>query len=159
MSARREPLFEKPTGTPAAPAGASAPLGGGQVGDIDADVAAEIDAIGIDHDALLNSMVFLTRHHGKERSPDSLMDGMPIDGLLGPDQAVRVMRAAGYNSGLMQRRISEIHALLLPAILLLKNGDACVLVKRFDSPPGVSPMCEVVMPGPEFHVCRATESE
>jgi ATP-binding cassette subfamily C protein LapB len=119
----------------------------------------ELDAIGVDHDALLHSMVFLTRHHGNERSPQSLMDGMPIDGLLGPDQAVRVMRAAGYSSGLMKRSIGEIHSLLLPAILLLKNGDACVLVKRFDAARGVSPMCEVVMPGQEFHVCRATESE
>jgi len=120
---------------------------------------AQLDAVGIDHDALLHSMVFLTRHHGKERSADSLLDGMPVDGLLGPDQAVRVMRAAGYNAGLMQRSIRDVHALLLPAILLLKNGDACVLVKRFDAAPGTSPLCEVVMPGPEFHSCRATEDE
>jgi ATP-binding cassette subfamily C protein LapB len=123
------------------------------------DAIPELDAIGVDHDALLHSMAYLTRHHGNERSPNSLLDGMPIDGLLNPDQAVRVMRAAGYNAGLMQRDIGHIHALLLPAILLLKNGDACVLVKRFDAAPGVSPMCELVMPGPEYHVCRATESE
>ena len=159
MSARQEPVFEMPPGTPAAPGDASVLMGGGLPGDIDAEVAAEIDAIGIDHDALLYSMVFLTRHHGKERSSDSLLDGMPIDGLLGPDQAVRVMRAAGYNAGLMQRSISEVPALLLPAILLLNNGDACVLVRRLDSAPGASPTCEIVMPGPEFHVCRATEAE
>jgi ATP-binding cassette, subfamily C, bacterial LapB len=123
------------------------------------DAIPELDAIGVDHDALLHSMVYLTRHHGNERSANSLLDGMPVDGLLNPDQAVRVMRAAGYNAGLMQRDIGHIHALLLPAILLLKNGDACVLVKRLEAAPGVSPMCELVMPGPEFHVCRATESE
>ena len=159
MSARQEPVFEMPPGTPRVSGEASVPPGAGPSGDIDADVAAEIDAIGIDHDALLHSMVFLTRHHGKERSGDSLLDGMPIDGLLGPDQAVRVMRAAGYNAGLMQRSISEVHALLLPAILLLNNGDACVLVRRLDAAPGVSPTCEIVMPGPEFHVCRASEAE
>jgi ATP-binding cassette subfamily C protein LapB len=123
------------------------------------DAIPELDAIGVDHDALLHSMVYLTRYHGNERSATSLLDGMPIDGLLNPDQAVRVMRAAGYNAGLMQRDIGHIHALLLPAILLLKNGDACVLVKRFEAAPGASPMCELVMPGPEFHVCRASESE
>ena len=123
------------------------------------DAIPELDAIGVDHDALLHSMVYLTKHHGKQRSPESMMDGMPIDGLLNPDQAVRVMRAAGYNAGLMQRDILDIHALLLPAILLLKNGDACVLVRRLDTPRGQSPMCEIVMPGPEFHTCRATESE
>src|SRR6201996_9658820 len=123
------------------------------------DAIPELDAIGVDHDALLHSMVYLTRHHGKERSPDSLLDGMPIDGLLNPDQAVRVMRAAGYNAGLMQRDIGDIHALLLPAILLLKNGDACVLVRRLDTPRGQSPQCEIVMPGQEFHTCQATEAE
>jgi ATP-binding cassette, subfamily C, bacterial LapB len=123
------------------------------------DAIPELDAIGVDHDALLYSMVYLTRYHGNERSSNSLLDGMPIDGLLNPDEAVRVMRAAGYNAGLMQRGIRDIHALLLPAILLLKNGDACVLVKRLATAPGVSPMCEVVMPGSEFHVCRASESE
>ena len=104
-------------------------------------------------------MVYLTRHHGNERSAHSLLDGMPIDGLLNPDQAVRVMRAAGYNAGLMQRDIGDIHALLLPAILLLKNGDACVLVRRLDTPRGQSPLCEIVMPGQEFHICKATEAE
>ena len=123
------------------------------------DAIPELDAIGVDHDALLHSMVYLTRHHGNERSPDSMLDGMPIDGLLNPDQAVRVMRAAGYNAGLMQRDIGDIHALLLPAILLLKNGDACVLARRLDTPRGQSPICEIVMPGPEFHTCKATEAE
>ena len=123
------------------------------------DAIPELDAIGVDHDALLHSMVYLTKHHGKQRSPESMLDGMPIDGLLNPDQAVRVMRAAGYNAGLMQRDILGIHALLLPAILLLKNGDACVLVRRLDTPRGQSPMCEIVMPGPEFHTCRASEAE
>ena len=123
------------------------------------DAIPELDAVGVDHDALLHSMVFLTKHHGNERSAQSLMDGMPVEGLLNPDQAVRVMRAAGYNAGLMQRDIGEIHALLLPAILLLKNGDACVLVRRLDADPGASPMCEIVMPGQEFHTCRATQSE
>jgi ATP-binding cassette subfamily C protein LapB len=160
MSSRQDPFLDmSPGAEPGAPEGQRAGIGAGQAGDVEPELAAQLDAVGIDHDALLQAMVFLTRHHGKERSADSLLDGMPIAGLLGPDQAVRVMRAAGYNAGLMQRDIRDVHALLLPAILLLKNGDACVLVKRLDSPPGGSPVCEVVMPGPEFHVCHASEDE
>ncbi|MDP9123717.1 MAG: ABC transporter transmembrane domain-containing protein, partial [Pseudomonadota bacterium] len=161
MSSRQDPFLEFETGSESRDSGDGMPAGvrpsledEGAV-----DAIPELDAIGVDHDALLHSMAYLTRYHGNERSPNSLLDGMPIDGLLNPDQAVRVMRAAGYNAGLMQRAIRDIHALLLPAVLLLKNGDACVLVKRFDAAPGVSPMCEVVMPGSEFHVCRACESE
>ncbi len=158
MTSRQDPFLDFEAG--AAPGGsARAPSADRQASEFDAEVAAELDAIGIDHDALLHSLVFLTRHHGRERSADSLLDGMPVEGLIDPDQAVRVMRAAGYNAGLMQRGIGEIHALLLPAILLLKNGDACVLVRRLPTAAGASPMCEVVMPGQEFHVCRATEEE
>jgi len=161
MSSRQDPFLEFESGPPSRDGGDGGPAGARpslqEEGAVDA--IPELDAIGVDHDALLHSMVYLTRHHGKERSPDSMLDGMPIDGLLNPDQAVRVMRAAGYNAGLMQRDIGDIHALLLPAILLLKNGDACVLVRRLDTPRGQSPTCEIVMPGPEFHSCKATEAE
>ncbi len=161
MSSRQEPFLEFETDAPSRASGDEASAGVRptiqEEGAVDA--IPELDAIGVDHDALLHSMVYLTRHHGNERSPDSMLDGMPVDGLLNPDQAVRVMRAAGYNAGLMQRDIGHIHALLLPAILLLKNGDACVLVRRLDTPRGQSPICEIVMPGPEFHACRASEAE
>ncbi len=161
MSSRQDPFLEFESGPTSRASGDGTRAGARPTiqdeGAVDA--IPELDAIGVDHDALLHSMVYLTRHHGKERSADSMLDGMPIDGLLNPDQAVRVMRAAGYNAGLMQRDIGDIHALLLPAILLLKNGDACVLVRRLETPRGQSPICEIVMPGPEFHTCRATEAE
>jgi ATP-binding cassette, subfamily C, bacterial LapB len=160
MSDRQDPFLDFQSGS------SSREGGGGPAGvpptlqdEGAVDAIPELDAIGVDHDALLHSMVYLTRHHGNQRSADSLLDGMPIDGLLNPDQAVRVMRAAGYNAGLMQRDIGGIHALLLPAILLLRNGDACVLARRLDTPRGQSPVCEIVMPGQEFHTCKATEAE
>lgn len=161
MSSRQDPFLDFEPGASPREDGGGAPAGARPNLEAEGAVDAipELDAVGVDHDALLHSMVYLTRHHGKERSADSLLDGMPIDGLLNPDQAVRVMRAAGYNAGLMQRDIGDIHALLLPAILLLANGDACVLVRRLDTPKGQSPVCEIVMPGQEFHTCKASEAE
>ncbi len=162
MSSRQDPFLDFESGPNQSRAGGDDGPAGARP-DLQAegavDAIPELDAVGVDHDALLHSMVYLTRHHGEERSATSLLDGMPIDGLLNPDQAVRVMRAAGYNAGLIQRDIGGIHALLLPAILLLANGDACVLVRRLDTPRGQSPVCEVVMPGQEFHVCKASEAE
>lgn len=160
MSSRQDPFLDFQSGSER-PEGGEGPAGARPNLEAEGAVDAipELDAIGVDHDALLHSMVYLTKHHGKQRSADSLLDGMPVDGLLNPDQAVRVMRAAGYNAGLMQRDIGGIHALLLPAILLLANGDACVLVRRLDTPRGQSPVCEIVMPGQEFHLCKATEAE
>jgi ATP-binding cassette subfamily C protein LapB len=138
MSARQEPFLD-----PAAQAAA----------------AAELPAGGYGHDALLQALVWLGKHHGRERSAQSLLTGIHLSGALGPDQAVRVMREAGFNAGLIQRKIGDIHALLLPAVLLLKNGDACIVVARKPAKKGAVPDYDVVMPGPESHSCNATEAE
>lgn len=120
---------------------------------------AEVEGSGAD-DALLQSLVWLTRHHGRPRSAASLLSGLPMSGALGPDQAVRVMRDAGFNAGLIQRKIGDIHGLLLPAVLLLKNGDACIVLRRLAAAAkGEGTQYDVVMPGPEFHTCKATEAE
>ena len=98
-------------------------------------------------DALLHSVVWLTRHHGRERSAQSLLADLPLSGAMGPGQAIRVMREAGFNAGLIQRRIGEIHSLLLPAVLPLKNGGACILVRRLEAVQGSAPdRYEVVDP-------------
>ena len=109
-------------------------------------------------DALAQAIVWLCRHHGRERSAESLLASTPVEGALGPDQAVRIMRDAGFNAGLIQKRISDIHALLMPAVLLLKNGDCAILVARHAAQKGADTY-DVVMPGPESHACQATEAE
>lgn len=110
----------------------------------------------LDNDALAHALSWLTRHHGRERSPESLMAGMPVAQRLGPDQAVRALREAGYSAGLVARRVAEMHTLLLPAVLLLKEGDACVVVSRHADAPQ---RYDIVMPGREHHACVATEAE
>jgi ATP-binding cassette subfamily C protein LapB len=113
-------------------------------------------------DPLLQALAWLTRHHGKPRSPESLRAGAPVEGVLAPDGAIRVMREAGYNAGLLRKGIDDIHALLLPAVLLLNGGDACVLVRRLDDPVAVAAgACryEVVFPGPEAAAVPATTAE
>lgn len=141
MSDRQEPFLQD--GEPPV-AGTAVPEGSGPPTDERSD------------DPLLQALVFLTRHHGRERSAASLVAGVPLTGALGPDQAVRVLREAGFSAGLIQRRLGEIHTLLLPAVLLLKNGDACVVVRR-DADRADS--YDIVMPGAEFHACQATEGE
>jgi ATP-binding cassette subfamily C protein LapB len=133
MSARQEPFLD-----PAAVAAATGDAG--------------------TSDALLQALVWIGKHHGRERSAQSLLTGTAVDGAIGPDQAVKVLRDAGYNAGLIQRRIGDIHPLLLPAILLLKNGDACIVVARKGGQKE-EPKYDVVMPGPESHSCVATEAE
>jgi len=111
-------------------------------------------------DPLLQALSWLTRHHGAARSPESLRAGAPVEGVLAPDQGLRVMRDAGYNAGLLRKSIEDINPLLLPAVLLLKGGDACVLVKRLDDGDGKGPgRFEVIFPGPEAAAVTATTPE
>ncbi len=110
----------------------------------------------LDNDALAHALSWLTRFHGRERTPESLLAGMPITGRLGPDQAQRALREAGFSAGLVQKRVADLHHLLLPAVLLLKEGDACIVVARH---PGDGRRYDIVMPGREHHACTAAEDE
>jgi len=110
----------------------------------------------LDNDALAHAISWLTRHHGKERTPESLLAGMPLAGRLGPDQALQALHQAGYSAGLVQRPLASLHALLLPAVLLLKEGDACIVVARH---AGDARRYDIVMPGRQHHACTASEDE
>ena len=112
----------------------------------------------LDHDALAHALSWLTRHHGAERTPESLLSTLPSSasqaGRLGPDEALRALREAGYSAGLLQRRVAELHELLLPAVLLLRDADCCIVVAR--RPDG---RYDIVMPGRQHSACIASESE
>ena len=110
-------------------------------------------------DALLDALVWLTRHHGSERTAASLVAELPVAGALQPHDALRVMREAGYNAGLVTRRIGDLHKLLLPAVLLLRGRDTCILVRRLDEPGLGTNRYEVVLPGAEGHAVEADEAE
>lgn len=117
---------------------------------------------GLDLDPLAQALVWLTRHHGHARSIASLLEGQQVSGQLGPDQAVRALREAGWNAALVQRPIAEFSDLLLPVVLLLKTGDAVILQARRAQPAG-PPVCTVLMPGDDgsgdTQAFTATEAE
>jgi len=110
----------------------------------------------LDNDALAHAISWLSGHHGRERTPESMLAGQPLQGRLGPDQALRALREAGYSAGLVQRRVADLHHLLLPAVLLLKEGDACIVVARHARDPR---RYDIVMPGRQHHACTASETE
>jgi len=112
-------------------------------------------------DPLLDALVWLCRHHGVDRSEHSLLNGLALDGPLKPDQAVQVLRQAGFSASLVRRPPSKILSLLMPVVLILRNGDACIVLRRISSRSkrGQGERYEVVMPGAEQEVCTATEDE
>jgi ATP-binding cassette subfamily C protein LapB len=110
-------------------------------------------------DPLLQAVLWLCRKHGLERSAQSLLASLSLDGLMGPTQAVRLLREAGFNAALVQRQPSRILSLLMPVVLLLKNGDAAIVTKRLPTKRGRVAEYELVLPGPDGLVCTTTEEE
>ena len=115
-------------------------------------------AVGPDEDALLQSLLWLTRHHGRPRSAASLLAGTPISGPLQADQALRVMQLAGYQARWVQRPLDGISGLLMPVVALLRDGDACLITRRVEDPQGQT-CYELVLPAARGATCVVSDQE
>lgn len=79
-------------------------------------------------DPLLNSLIYVSRYYGLANSPDALINGLPLaDGKLTPFLLPRSAERAGLVAKENRAELDQISSLVLPAILLLKGGDSCVL--------------------------------
>ncbi|BDU39108.1 putative ATPase, type I secretion system (ABC TRANSPORTER, TOXIN SECRETION (HEMOLYSIN B)) [Vibrio nigripulchritudo SFn27] len=80
-------------------------------------------------DPLLNSLVYISRYYGMSNSPEALVSGLPLaDGKLTPFLFPRSAERAGLVARENRTEFEAIPELVLPAVLLLRGGDACVLV-------------------------------
>lgn len=82
-------------------------------------------------DPLARCLAHVVRHHGSPSSPDALISGLPIPETgLTPELFVRAAERAGFSARVVRLGVKELSALDLPAVLLLRDRDACVLVAR-----------------------------
>ncbi|USD67474.1 type I secretion system permease/ATPase [Vibrio sp. SCSIO 43136] len=80
-------------------------------------------------DPLLNALVYVSRYYGLSNSPEALINGLPLaDGKLTPFLFPRSAERAGLVARENRASFEAIPELVLPAVLMLKGGDACVLV-------------------------------
>jgi len=81
-------------------------------------------------DALLNSLLILVRAFGGTQTRDAIVAGLPLkDGKLTPSLFERAARRAGMSSNIVATSLDSINPALLPAVLLLNNGSACVVTQ------------------------------
>ncbi len=95
-------------------------------------------------DPLALALVWLTRHHGRERSVDALCAALPASARVDASLALRMLGEAGLHATLVERPLAEVHELLLPAVLLLDDGGAWIATARREGEP---PRYDIVMPG------------
>ena len=82
-------------------------------------------------DPLSDALIFLAAHHGRALSRDALVAGLPIlDGRLSVSLFDRAARRAGLEAEPVKRSLGEIPALVLPAVLVMRDGSTRVLLER-----------------------------
>ena len=82
------------------------------------------------YDALLDSLLLIAKLHGRSVSRTGLKTGLPlVHDRLTVDLFPRAAGRVGLSSRLLKRPLSQMTNLELPAILLLKDYKACVLVQ------------------------------
>src|ERR1700692_1157768 len=81
-------------------------------------------------DPLSDALIFLAAHHGRALSRDALIAGLPIlDGRLSVSLFDRAARRAGLEAPPVKRAIGAIPALVLPAVLVMRDGSTRILVE------------------------------
>ncbi|MDR1310452.1 MAG: type I secretion system permease/ATPase, partial [Burkholderiaceae bacterium] len=81
----------------------------------------------ISDDPLARCLAILTKIFDNPFSTQTLTAGLPLeDGRLTPALFGRAAARAGLTSRVIKRELSRIASQILPAVLLLKNGSACV---------------------------------
>lgn len=82
-------------------------------------------------DPLANCLVLLTRLFNRPQSAQTLTAGLPlVESKLTPELFVRAAERAGLSARIVKRPLKKILELALPAVLLLKDGHACVVTKK-----------------------------
>jgi ATP-binding cassette subfamily C protein LapB len=79
-------------------------------------------------DPLLGCLLALTKFEHRPRTADALTAGLPlVDNRLTPDLFIRAARRAGLSARIVKRPLDKMSNLVLPATLLLHDGQACIL--------------------------------
>ncbi len=97
-------------------------------------------------DPLALALPWLVRHLGVAAAVEAVVGPVDGDAAAGSQAILPALRRLGFDAGMVQRPIDGFDAAELPAVLLLRQGDACVLTRRHVGADGEA-LCTVVMPG------------
>jgi len=79
---------------------------------------------------LLECLLILARAHGVKTTAETLLAGLPLQhSQLTPSSFSRAAKRAGFTSKIVSRDLLHLNDAIFPAILLLENNSACVLLE------------------------------
>lgn len=79
--------------------------------------------------SLLECLLIVARIHGRPINSTSATAGLPLEkGFLTPSMFDRAAKRAGLASNIVRNPLQQLKPALFPAILLLQNEEACVLL-------------------------------
>lgn len=81
-------------------------------------------------DALLECLRLICRYYEKPVTAQALRAGLPVGRRFSVELAIRAMQHAGYSAGVAERAPAELFSYLFPAVMLLNDESACVLLNR-----------------------------
>ncbi|HEY9097964.1 MAG TPA: type I secretion system permease/ATPase [Thiobacillus sp.] len=80
-------------------------------------------------DTLLECLLVLVRAHGGTLSAQAAIDGLPlVNNRLTPSLFQRAAKRAGFSSKVIQKPLDKLNPALFPAVLLLNDEEACILL-------------------------------
>ena len=80
-------------------------------------------------DTLLECLLVVVRAHGGALSHQAAIDGLPlVNNRLTPSLFQRAAKRAGFSSKVIQKPLDDLNPALFPAVLLLNNEEACILL-------------------------------
>lgn len=75
-------------------------------------------------------LLFIAKLLGRSATRDFLLSGLPLQGgILTPSVFPRAAKRAGLVARVVRTPLNRLNTLLLPAVLLLEGGNACVLTQ------------------------------
>ncbi|WP_050977041.1 type I secretion system permease/ATPase [Cellvibrio sp. BR] len=94
------------------------------------DVQLPPDTASVPAGPLVDCLLLVARAHHISCTRESLLAGLPLDKSgLTPSLFARAAKRAGLTSKLVARSLPELNSALFPAILLLNNNQACLLLE------------------------------
>jgi ATP-binding cassette subfamily C protein LapB len=88
-------------------------------------------------DPLVASLVILSRLFGHPKSPAALVAGLPIRPPgMSPELFMRAADRVGLAASIAQRPLEQIRPFAMPCVLLLRERQACVLLRRLPGGEG-----------------------